>query len=204
MNTRCTATKDNVGQLYKVRTNHIIQNNYPNLTLLSTIHRIDELVSTGILLVAINMGINDIWLTKETVIAHLDIEEVDISEVTTQTVYDSGYDSDSGEGEKDNLKEPVLSSFITSPADIETHRKVVLKDKEIDQKYKDQFEELCERYKDIFSVDSTDIGKTPLLQMEIETGNSPPICQKPYTLALKHAEWVKQELNILEEAGVIE
>ena len=29
-------------------------------------------------------------------------------------------------------------------------------------------------------------------------------CQKPYTLALKHAEWVKGELNILEEAGVIE
>ena len=150
------------------------------------------------------MGINDIWLTKETVIAHLDIEEVDISEVTTQTVYDSGYDSDSGEGEKDNLKEPVLSSFITSPADIEIYRKVVLKDKEIDQKYKDQFEELCERYKDIFSVDSTDIGKTPLLLMEIETGNNPPFCQKPYTLALKHTEWVKQELNILEEAGVIE
>ena len=40
--------------------------------------------------------------------------------------------------------------------------------------------------------------------MEIETGNSPPICQKPYTLALKHVEWVKQKLNILEEAGVIE
>ena len=54
-----------------------------------------------------------------------------------------------------------------------------------------------------FSVDSTDIGKTPLLQIEIDTGNNPPICQKPYTLALKHTEWVKRELNILEEAGVI-
>ena len=53
-------------------------------------------------------------------------------------------------------------------------------------------------------MDSMDIGKTPLLQMEIETGNSPLICQKPYTLALKHAEWVKRELNILEEVGVIE
>ena len=87
---------------------------------------------------------------------------------------------------------------------MEMHRKVKLNDKEIDQKYRKQFEELCERYKDIFSIDSTDIGKTPLLKMEIETGNSPPICQKPYTLALKHAEWVKQELNILEEARVIE
>ena len=88
--------------------------------------------------------------------------------------------------------------------DIETHRKVELKDKEIDQKHKEQFEAICEKYKYIFSVDSTDIGKTPLIKMEIETGDSPPICQKPYTLALKHAEWVKWELNILEEAGVIE
>ena len=98
----------------------------------------------------------------------------------------------------------MLSSFITSPGDIETHQKVELKDKEIDPIYKDQFEYLCEKYKDIFSVDSTDIGKTPLLQMEIETGNHPPICQKPYTLVLKHAEWITRELNIIKEAGVIE
>ena len=78
-----------------------------------------------------------------------------------------------------------------SPADIETHRTVNLKDKKIYPKYREQFEDLCEKYKDIFSIDSTDIGKTPLLQMEIKTGNSLPICQKPYTLALKHTEWVK-------------
>ena len=41
------------------------------------------------------------------------------------------------------------------------------------------------------------------MKMDIETGDSPPICQKPYNLPLKHAEWVKRELNILEQAGVI-
>ena len=35
--------------------------------------------------------------------------------------------------------------------------------------------------------------------MDIETGDSPPICQRP----LRHAEWVKHELNILEDARVI-
>ena len=30
-----------------------------------------------------------------------------------------------------------------------------------------------------------------------------PVCQRPYTLPLKHAEWVKKELNILEAAGII-
>ena len=39
--------------------------------------------------------------------------------------------------------------------------------------------------------------------MDIDTGENPPVCQRPYTLPLKHAEWVKKELNILEAAGII-
>ena len=39
--------------------------------------------------------------------------------------------------------------------------------------------------------------------MDIDTGDSLLIGQKPYNLPLKHAEWVKRELNILEKAGVI-
>ena len=58
------------------------------------------------------------------------------------------------------------------------------------------FKELCHEFKDIFLVDLGDIGKTPLVEMEIDT-------QKPYTLSLKHAEWVQKELEILEKAGVI-
>ena len=46
------------------------------------------------------------------------------------------------------------------------------------------FKELCDEYKDIFSTDSSDIGKTPLIEMEIDTGDSPAITQKPYTLPL--------------------
>ena len=58
-------------------------------------------------------------------------------------------------------------------------------------------------FKDIFSTDSGDIGKTPLLEVEIDMGDSLPITQKPYTLPLKHTEWVQRELEILEKAGVI-
>ena len=46
-------------------------------------------------------------------------------------------------------------------------------------------------------------GKTPLIEMEIDTGDSPLITQKPYTLPLKHAMWVQKELEILEKAAVI-
>ena len=43
---------------------------------------------------------------------------------------------------------------------------------------------MCEKYEDIFSKDSTDIGRTPLVNMEIDTGDSPPISQRPYNLRL--------------------
>ena len=39
--------------------------------------------------------------------------------------------------------------------------------------------------------------------MEIDTGDSPPITQTPYTLPLKHATCVQKELEILEKVGVI-
>ena len=65
------------------------------------------------------------------------------------------------------------------------------------------FKELCNKYTDIFSRSSEDIGHTPLLKMDIDTGDSPPVCQRPYSLPLKHVEWVTKELEILEKAGVI-
>ena len=43
-----------------------------------------------------------------------------------------------------------------------------------------------------FSKSSEDIGHTPLVTMDIDTGDSPPVCQKPYSLPLKHVEWVQK------------
>ena len=42
-----------------------------------------------------------------------------------------------------------------------------------------------------------------MLEVEINTGDSSSITQKPYTLPLKHTEWVQRELEILKKAGVI-
>ena len=39
--------------------------------------------------------------------------------------------------------------------------------------------------------------------MEIDTGDSPPSTKKLYTLPLKHYEWVQQEIESLERAGII-
>ena len=39
--------------------------------------------------------------------------------------------------------------------------------------------------------------------MDIDTGDSPPVSLRPYTLPLKHYEWVQREIESLERAGVI-
>ena len=111
--------------------------------------------------------------------------------------------SEGMENEKPHCDISSEKKFITSPVDVDTHRKVKLQDAEVLNKYKIEFEKLCEEYNDIFSKDSSDIGKTPLITMEIETGDSPPVCQRPYNLPLKHIDWVQKELNTLEKAGII-
>ena len=93
--------------------------------------------------------------------------------------------------EKDNVTEVFQErgekKFITSPTDIEVHWRVELQDADVSEEHQNAFKELCKEFKDIFWVDSSDIGKTPLVEMEIDTGDSPPITQKPNTLPLKHA-----------------
>ena len=47
------------------------------------------------------------------------------------------------------------------------------------------------------------IGTTPLTSMTIDTGTSDPISQKPYPIAMKHYQWVKEEIEKLLAAKVI-
>ena len=49
-----------------------------------------------------------------------------------------------------------------------------------------------------FSKNNEDIGTTKLAQKNIDTGDSPPVSSRPYTLPLKHYEWVQREIESLE------
>ena len=48
------------------------------------------------------------------------------------------------------------------------------------------------------------IGTTPLTERMIDTGVSKPVSQKPYPIAMKHYKWVKDEINKLLTAKVIQ
>ena len=98
---------------------------------------------------------------------------------------------------------PLDNAFITSPADIPGPRKVDLQDADITPSTRSAFDALCEKYPKVFSKGNEDIGRTQLVTMDIDTGDSPPISSRPYTLALKHHRWVQEEIETLERAGVI-
>ena len=62
---------------------------------------------------------------------------------------------------------------------------------------------LLQDYESQFAKDETSIGTTPLTSMMIDTGDSNPISQKPYPIAMKHYQWVKEEIEKLLTAKVI-
>ena len=128
---------------------------------------------------------------------HLEPSSIEINEIVKK------YWPKEDSGREKNETIPLEKKFITSPAEVNTHTKMQLQDAEVAKKYKEQFKQLCKEFEDVFFKDSTDIGETPLITMDIDTGDSPPICQKPHNLPLKHREWVQKELETLEKAGVI-
>ena len=106
--------------------------------------------------------------------------------------------------DKSNSEEDFETDFLISPGNVYPNRKVKLEYAEISEETRRQFEEMCNRHPEAFSKNNKDIGKTTLTEIEIDTGDSLPVAQNPYTLPLKHHEWVRKEIETLEKAGVIE
>ena len=187
------------GSLYEIEPYDTLIEKYPNLCIIPMIHNVDVHRTEHLPLVVINFTSDDAYLSKGETIGFMQIQSLEISEIMTKTstepssiIYEDDnkevLDMQEGEFEKENAEK----KFITSPADIEVHRKVELQDADITDEQQKAFKDLCTEFIDIFSTDSGDIGKTPLLEVEIDTGDSLPITQKPYTLPLKHTEWVQE------------
>ena len=103
-----------------------------------------------------------------------------------------------------DINEVIESDFLISAGDIYPNRKVQLEDADIKDTTKAAYDLLCEQQHEAFLKNNKDIGRTQLIEMEIDTGDSLPVAQSPYTLPLKHYEWVRQEIETLEKSGVIE
>ena len=186
--------------MFEVKPNLLLTNEHHNLVIMPMLHQVRGEKQECVPLTLMNLAEDDtIFLKKGEILGHLEPCPITIEEI----IKEDWPDSVETDGEEENSKLPLEEKFITSTAEINTHRKVNLQDAQVSAKYKEQFRLLCKEFEDIFSKDSTDIGKTPLITMDIDTEYSPPVCQKPYNLPLKHREWVQKDLETLERAGVI-
>ena len=67
----------------------------------------------------------------------------------------------------------------------------------------DSLKLLLQEYESQFTKDETSIDTTPLTSIAIDTGTANPVSQKPYYIAMKHYEWVKNEIEKLLATKVI-
>lgn len=69
---------------------------------------------------------------------------------------------------------------------------------------KNQLKDFLCSYADVFSTSSSDIGHTELIKHKINTGNAPPIKQRPYRLPLAKREAAEKEIETMASRGIIE
>ena len=98
---------------------------------------------------------------------------------------------------------PTLVNEVGPQHDFVHYRKPSLLDVPVDKHTKEDLEKLLKVNHDAFAKDERQCRTTPLLKMSIDTSKYPQIAKKPYVLALKHYDWVRDEIHKLLEAGFI-
>ena len=98
---------------------------------------------------------------------------------------------------------PVQIHEVGSQHNYVHYRKPSLLDAPVNEQTRPDLERLLQDNHDAFAEDKRQIGTTPLINMSIDTSDHPPIAKKPYALALKHYDWVRDEIDKLLQTGVI-
>ena len=151
--------KKQSGYLYDIEPNYLLTNEYPNLYIIPTIHNVDLYKSENVPLVVIILLPDSIYLPKGDITGLMQSQPLDISEIITETSTEPSSisldEDDDTEESKTKCKmdtpcELNEKKFITSPGNIDIHRKVDLKDAEITREHQEAFKDLCNEYKDIF------------------------------------------------------
>ena len=129
-------TQEQSGHLYEIKPNYLLTNEYPDLYIVPTIHNVDLHETENVPLVVINFSTDNIYLSKGEIIGfmqsqHLDIFEI-MTELSTKPFSTSLEEDDDMEESKTEYKikapfELNEKKFITSPADIDIHKKLMNK-----------------------------------------------------------------------------
>ena len=130
--------------------------------------------------VLINLGYKELKLQEGIILVYFQKVQSEEIMITQEDIFGVNIEES---WVPEEIEEEVLKGdkkgFITSPADIDPRELMKLKDAEVTSQHREAFGNLCSEFEDIFSRDSADLGKTPLLKMDIPTGDNPPITQRP-------------------------
>ena len=163
---------------------------------MDVLHRIDHKILRNLYIPILNTNNTICSLTKNSPIARLVLAGKceQIQEIRWTTLKDNATT-------KLLPKIPDNTNYQLEP-DTNSSLKSI-PDAEIPDETRDKLKELLNiKYTKIMSQTATDIGKTNLIKLDILT-EGPAIASKPYTVPLKHQEFVDHEIKQLKEADII-
>ena len=74
----------------------------------------------------------------------------------------------------------------------------------VSESQRQKIQDVLDRNADLFAKNDCDLGQTHLVKAKIDTGDHPPIQQKPYRLPFSQRQLVEQHIQDMLKAGVIE
>ena len=149
LNVDSSVQQQDIGQVYNVRANSLLEDECPQLQLIPTLHKVDDTNHNLIPFVMVNLGKDHIFLSKGQVAGFLDPECIDINEIELDiaTITVSTLEGPTTIREKLSNKHQgdIPSDFITSPADVAGPHKANLQDFKVAEEETKAFKELCEK-----------------------------------------------------------
>ena len=113
---------DQSGCIYEIEASHNLYEKYPNLCVIPMIHNVDVHKTENVPLVVINLSSDEIYLSKGETMGFMQIQSLDISEITTETSTEPSpiiFEDDDKEvlynQEGEVNRKNIEKRFITSP-----------------------------------------------------------------------------------------
>ena len=123
LNVTVDIRKEHWNKNFYVKANKLLINEYPNLIAIPTIHSVRNAQNPVIPYVLVNLSTDPVYLPKRKLLGQLIPPDDDNTNIIPETVYaDICNINDITDLDQDNVE--IEKKFITSPADVEVHRKV--------------------------------------------------------------------------------
>ena len=155
LNVDSSVQKCDIKQLYNVRANTLLEDEYPQLQIIPTLHKVDDTNHNLILFVMVNPGEDHVVLPKSQVVGSLDPECIDVSEIeldiTTIAINAIEIPPTVKERKLEESQSNIPSDFITSPVDVAGPCKADLQGSKVTEEETKAFKDMCEKYSDMFS-----------------------------------------------------